>query len=87
MSVVLFPPSRVHRPQPVELPPDAQPIGRESSVLILPETGGWAAMEMSDSGASYLVHSTTKETAIQAALAYVRRWNAELTLTNKPDGA
>ena len=68
----------------LNLPPDAQPIGRPCTVIVEPEEDGWTVIECSDSGAGMLGHSLSKRAAILIALEFVERWNAELTLKNNP---
>lgn len=68
------------------LPRDAIPIGRECSVLVYPHDGAWDVLEISESGASYLGDQLPKNEALRIALDFVRKWNAELTLSNVRGG-
>jgi hypothetical protein len=71
----------------VPLPEDARPIGRESCVMVHPDTsGGWMVFEFGDSGGGILAVEVDKWSAIHVALDFVRRWNAEMRISNKFGG-
>ena len=76
-TVVPFPGK--HRKPPL---PDATPICGPSSVIVEPDEDGWNVLECSESGAGWLGTGLPKWQAIAIALDYVRRWNAELTISN-----
>jgi len=81
MTLVLFP--KTPRRQPVTLPADAYPIGRERVITIEPAPDGWVVMESDDGGSMWLGDKLTKQEAIAIGLQWVRECNCELVLTNK----
>lgn len=77
-NVVHFPNSRA------PLPEDAKPIGRECFVVVFPDPagGGWSVQECDDGGAMFLGDRLPKWQAIEIALDWVRKWNAEMAINN-----
>jgi hypothetical protein len=65
-------------------PPDARPIGREKTVHVFPETGGWCCHEYDEGGGFCLISNATKDDAIRAAVDFVKGFNAEMILSNEP---
>jgi hypothetical protein len=81
MSAVVPFPGR-YRPSPKPPLPDATPIGRPCCVIVEPDEDGWNVLECSESGAGWLGGGLPKWQAIAIALDWVRRRNAELTISN-----
>jgi len=66
--------------------PDAVFIGRPSRVLIEPDDTGWSVTLMDTDGCADLGYALRKAEAIEIGLGCVRRWNAELEISNGNGG-
>lgn len=67
--------------------PDAIPRGKESWVRVFPDArGGWAMSQEDETGGSFFLYATKAE-AVRAALWHVETFNAEMTLSNRMEGA
>jgi hypothetical protein len=70
-----------------ERPSDSFPIDRERMVSVQPNgKGKWWALQEDSSGGSVLNCDGTKQGAIEAALEWVYRYNAEMEVINDPTG-
>jgi hypothetical protein len=70
-----------------ERPSDSFPVGRDRMVSVEPNgKGGWWALESDEGGGSVLNCDGTKQGAIEAALEWVYRYNAEMEVINDPTG-
>lgn len=68
-------------------PSDSFPVGRDRMISVEPDgKGGWRALESDEGGGSVLSCDGTKQGAIEAALEWVYRYNAEMEVTNDPTG-
>jgi hypothetical protein len=78
----------IHLPTASPPPPqDARPIGKPCTVHVFPwGPDEWSAVACDDGGAMLLAEGVEKWIAIEEALAFVRRWNAELMLSNRIGG-
>jgi hypothetical protein len=72
-----------YQPPPTPPLPDAAPIGRASTIIVEPdsELGGCTLIECSGCGAGLFGTGLLKADAIAIALDYVRRWNAEMYIS------